>query len=71
MLKLSERRLKSGILLYNYNKEGETLGVFLPLHNFGVFRVSRSWDISRFANLPFITCLGEKDLMKSYKKSKC
>lgn len=49
-------------------KEGDKFECFLLLHTFGVFRISRSWGISRFANLPLIIYLGEKGLTKSYKK---
>lgn len=38
MLNLSERRLKNGILLCNFSKEGEKFGCFLLLHTFGVFQ---------------------------------
>lgn len=49
------------------NKE-KNLGAFCFCILSAFFRISRSWGISRFANLPFVICLGEKGLMKSYKR---
>jgi hypothetical protein len=66
MLKHSERRLKNGTLLCNSNKDEKNFECFLFLHTFGVFRISRPWDMARFAHLPFIISLEDRGLIEKF-----